>query len=224
MTALIETPHQQATTLAMTHAYKETPGVKKLAKGYKVLPKEVLPDEFGGSVLKSSFITFMSTLVIAAIVYAAAEFLNIGTLWATVIILLLGTVLWAWLMQPVFSWIFNAPQSPFVINKQRRSNLKKTRLLAAQLGSTVIPVLTEEHVTSVERVHKAMTTAAAASHVKPDARDHARLTILILKDLNREVLLLDLINNRGITTMDEIEEVLRSIEDNTIRPLQNGWL
>ena len=39
MTVLTETPRQQATTLSMKHAYNEAPGVKKLARGYKLLPK-----------------------------------------------------------------------------------------------------------------------------------------------------------------------------------------
>lgn len=220
MTALIEAPRQQAAPLAMTHAYKETPGVKKLAKGYKLIPKEVLSDNFGGNLLKSSFITFMSTLVIAAIVYAAATVLNISTLWATVIILLLGTALFTFLMQPVFSWVLKAPASPIVINKERRANLKKTRRLAAQLGESIVPVLTEEHVAAIQQVHFELCSSTGEA----DSSDYDRIAILILEDLNRETLLIDIINNRGITTMDEVEEVLQQIETDTIKPLQSGWL
>jgi hypothetical protein len=123
-------------------------------------------------------------------------------------------------MQPVFSWIFNAPESPFVINKQRRSNLKKTRLLAAQLGESIVPVLTEEHVTAIQQVHFELCSATGEA----DSSDYDRIAVLLLEDLNRGTLLLDIITNRGITTMSEIEDVLRSIEESTITPLQSGWL
>lgn len=213
-------PHQNlGNTLAMTHAYKETPGVKKLSKGYKLLPKEALSG-FGVNVLKSSFITFMCTLIVAGIVYAAAALLDISTLWSTVIILLLGTVLWSWLMHPVFSWMFISPKSPIVISKEQRANLKKTRLIAAQLGKSVVPVLTEEHIAATYRVFFSLVRTPGPAN----QTDHDRITVLLLEDLNREPLLIDLITNRGINAMSEIEEALRDIESNVTGPVQRGWL
>jgi hypothetical protein len=47
---------------------------------------------------------------------------------------------------------------------------------------------------------------------------------MLLEDLKREPLLLDIISNRGLTTMDEVEEALRDIESTITGPVQSGWL
>lgn len=220
MTALSETPRPQA-TLAMTHAYEEAPGVKKLYKG------QFFPKGFTSGIVSlligAVVIALLCAGVAGIILYAATVFLNMDIGWMYVGATLVGTtVLRQFAKQPI-SWALHAPNSPLAISRKRRANLNKARLIAHQLGADVVPVLTVEHIKAIQTVHEEL-EAASGDEAADRASDHDRLAVLLLEDLNREHLLLDLIKGRGITNMDDIEATLKEIEESTIAPLQSGWL
>lgn len=221
MTTDIKQLPQQAHALAMVHSYEEDPGVKKLKKGYKLLPKEALSGN-GNLLINAAIFTVCFTLVMAMIVYAAAYLLNVSTGWAHIIIMVLGAAFPIVFLYPEITWTFTSPLSPVIINRDRREILKKTRHLAQRLGENVVPQLTEEHVKAVQHLQAEL--MFARTNLKDDSRDYDRLAILLLKDLSREPLLSNIITRRGITDMDEIEEALHAIEDDTIKPLEEGWL
>jgi hypothetical protein len=122
------------------------------------------------------------------------------------------------------SWLLKSKDSSLVENKIRRNVVKRSRQAAKRLGSNIVPVLTEDHVTSVERVHKAMITAAESSKGSTGSRDYDRITALLFENINREQVLLSIINDRGFFTAKEIEAALRDMESNTVGPVQSGWL
>lgn len=213
----------------MVNSYKEAPGVKKLARSLAESSRDDVRD-----MLSAVTVCLMETLIFALIFSGFISATAYVTHQTNAPWLIIANITIFSLVLPVtvfrnrahLHWLFKDGDSSVVEHKMRRSAVKRSRQAAKRLGSTVIPVLTEEHITSVERLHKAMTTAAAASpaSTKPDARDHKRLTVLLLADLNREPLLLNLIEERGLVTMDDIEASLKEIETNTITPLQDGWL
>jgi hypothetical protein len=146
-------------------------------------------------------------------------FFNLSAVWAFVVTGSFAIFCLTKLVSPTISWMRNDPTSPFVISKEHRTNLKKTRLLAAQLGESVVPVLTEEHIAASYRVFFSLVRTPGPA----DQTDYDRITVLLLEDLNREPLLIDLITNRGIT-MNGVEAALRDIESNTTSPVHSGWL
>jgi hypothetical protein len=219
MAMLTETPPQQVPALAMARGHKETPGVKKLAKGYRVLPKETL-SRLTEDIVASVFFTILFSCLVGPPALGLARIFNLSVVWAFVVTGSFAIFCLTKLVSPSISWMRNDPESPFVINKQRRANLKKTRSLAAQLGESIVPVLKEDHLTANLNVHQALVIATGVT----DSREYDRIAVLLLEDLKREPLLLDIINNRGLTTMDEVEEALRDIESTITGPVQSGWL
>lgn len=215
------------TALRSIQHFKEDPRVKKLARSFAGDSRE---DVWG--MLASVSVCLMETLIFALLFSAATSGYAYvahqhNEPWvATVNIIIFSLVLPVAVLRnrAHISWLLKGEDSSLVENKTRRSVIKRSRQAAKRLGSTVVPVLTEDHVNSVERVHKAMTAAATASHSKPDARDHDRLTVLLFENINREQVLLSIINDRGLFTAKEIEAALRDMESNTVGPVQSGWL
>jgi hypothetical protein len=218
MTTLTETPPQQVPALVMAHSHKETPGVKKLAKGYKLLPKGALLGVSGTGIDTGMFILIYS--LFAALIVYAFSLTNISLGWVITVMAALCILLISPKLKAAASWVLTDPISPVVVNKRNRANLKRTRRLAAQLGESIVPVLKEDHLTANLNVHQALVLATGVT----DSREYDRIAVLLLEDLKREPLLLDIINNRGLTTMDEVEEALRDIESTITGPVQSGWL
>jgi hypothetical protein len=205
-------------TSSKPHNFKETPGVKKLAKGYKLLPKGSLLGVSGTGIDTGMFILIYS--LFAALIVYAFSLTNISLGWVIAVMAALCILLISPKLKAAASWVLTDPISPVVVNKRNRANLKRTRRLAAQLGESIVPVLKEDHLTANLNVHQALVLATGVT----DSREYDRIAVLILEDLSREHLLLDLINNRGLNTMDEIEETLRDIESTITSPVQSGWL
>lgn len=221
MTTLLSASPSRA---ASKHSYKETPGVKKLQKGYSLFPKSSLSGTSQHIITATGAATVGLVVMVMAMAVATMAGISAWLVLAVMCPLVLAQVLL--LLRPVISWLFTSPNSPVVINKVRRNNIEKTRIIATQLGESVVPVLTEAHITAIQNVHNDLIIAARISgkarHDNPN--DYDRIAVLLLKELNREQPLLDLINVRGLATMDEIEETLRDIESNTSGPVQSGWL
>jgi hypothetical protein len=225
MSTLTEKPsYRQPPTLSMVYNYAEEPGVKKLHRGYKLLPKGALFGVSGTGIDAGMFILIYS--LFAALIVYAFSLTNISLGWVITVMAALGIALISPKLKEATSWVLTDPSSPVAINKARRINLKKARLLARRLGPTVVPVLTAKHVETIYELRTEMLLAAATADQEYEEKesDYDRLAVLLLEDLNREDLLLDLIKSRGIANMDGIEAALKEIEDNTIRPLQSGWL
>lgn len=210
----------------MGYNYEEDPGVKKLAKGYGLLPREVLSG-FSGIMIDVVAFVIVYSIVTAFMVYAFSHVSFISSGWVIAVMVALGIMCLSQRLKPMVSWTLNDHSSPVVINKNHRDAIKEARRLSKHLGPTVVPVLTTEHVNAIQKVRLSLLLAASNTsdrEITIAPHDNDRLTVLLLEDLKREPLLLDLINNRGLTTMIEIEAALRGIEEDTIGPVQSGWL
>jgi hypothetical protein len=215
------------TPLRSIQRFKEDPRIKKMARSFAGDSRE---DVWG--VLASVSVCLMETLIFALIfsafilgyAYVMHQHKEPWVITANIIMFSLVLPVAVIRNRAHINWLLKGEDSSLVENKTRRSVIKRSRQAAKRLGSSIIPVLTEDHVASVERVYKAMTTAAAESHIKPDARDHDRLTVLLFENINREHALLSIINDQGLFTAKEIEAALRDMESHTVGPVQSGWL
>lgn len=207
----------------MMNSYKEEPGVKTLHKGHKLFPKGMVSG-LTALTIGAVVIALLCAGLAGIVIFAATTALNISIGWAYAAAGLVGaTVLCSFGKQPV-SWVLNSPTSPFVVSRQRKANIDKTRAIAHHLGASVVPVLTAEHIQAIQTVHEELEAASSRAESAANTDDYDRIAVLLLEDLKREYLILDLIQDRGLTTMDQIEAALHQIETETVIPLQDGWL
>lgn len=224
MNAATEQTCHQVHHLTMVHNYAEEPEVKELHKEYKLLPKGALFGVSGTGIDAGMFILIYS--LFAALIVYAFSLTDISLGWVITVLAALGIAFISPKLKAATSWVLADPDSPIAINKARRTSLKKARLLAKQLGPTVVPVLTAKHVEAIYELRTQILLAAATAGQEYEEKesDYDRLAVLLLEDLNREGLLIDLIRGRSLTGMDDIEAALKEIETDTIKPLQDGWL
>lgn len=103
--------------------------------------------------------------------------------------------------------------------KLDRKRIRKARRAAKSLGTSVVPLLTKEHVEARIRVDDIL-----HAHVPFwKQSDSDGLCKLLFADLSREPVIISLITERGMTTYTQVREALADIESNP-KPLQNGWL
>lgn len=99
-----------------------------------------------------------------------------------------------------------------------RRRIKKARRTAKSLGSSVIPVLTKDHIEARVRVDNAL----RANVPVWKQSDSDGICKLLFADLTREPVITDLINKRGLVTFAHIKEALEGMESNEV--LKEGWL
>lgn len=219
------------TALTLTHSYKEDPGVRKVKRGYSRFPAETLSGA-GGRAVDALMFAIIQSLCTLAVAHGAAGISNkIGVNivgWSVAVMVIIGLAVIGHLLAPVALWALKSPTSPINVNKVRRANIEKAKTIAQQLGASVVPVLTGEHLTAIQKVHDALIWTIRLSGVDRDSannpKDYDRIAVLLLEDLNREAILTNIISERAISTMDQVESILRQIETETVAPLREGWL
>lgn len=106
-----------------------------------------------------------------------------------------------------------------------KKGLRESRSTAKKMGVELVPELTAEHVEARIRLTEALKSKRVAQgksalFITPESDAIAKM---LFQDLNRENIILSLINDRGIVTATGIHEALMEIETHPT-PLWNGSL
>lgn len=116
------------------------------------------------------------------------------------------------------------PSTHLIIKHEIRVQIREAKRAAKLVGTSVLPVLTIEHVDARARVEEALIQQHL--HDGPlvwNQTDADKITALLFEDLNREHTILSLIVDRRMFTHAEISKALAGMEANG-KALQEGWL
>lgn len=225
MTVTAQAPQHQIYSPILS--YREDPAVTELYKGYKAFPKGTMRAllAYGNTALNFFMFCIVFVGVALGVVLPAIYFGLNALVAATILIAFSGVYLSILFHAPVRE-LLTSQDSKFAVNREHREQINQTRLLAKRLGDDVIPVLTEDHLKSIKNVYATLVLyrSDTGKETISYANDYERIAVLVLEDIKRESALLDLIENRGMLTMDDIEKALRDMEGSTTGPVQSGWL